>query len=477
MAHIAKKNIGAGIPPRAKAAGSPARRLMRKTLFSLVLIVGIVSVFLILQTISKREHPDHMMFIPDNPQLNLPENVKARFGKGSVEMLMYSPDGNVLAVVSTIGIWLYDAHTGEFQSLVSANSGQIADIAFTPDSLTLACGEEDGPISLWDVSTGTLKSTLRIDRMCSLSSLAFINNGKTLVSAADYYYLDFWDVSTGELPLSHFKGYPRNKTVFSPDGMKLASTNRSFEIMLWNVPTGKHSEIVFKNENRVTDFRFSPDGKMLVSITSDHTISLWDVEELKYLRTIQEERNYDSKAAFSPDGKLLALPNADNTIRFWDVATGTLERTLTGHTSPVKNVVFSPDGKTIASWSENGLLHLWDFATGEIKKTITGHISNTEKVLLSPDRQTLATQGVIDKKTIHLWNVNTGEHEKTLLGHKREISKMWNLVRLELYLQQQLIKPSVYGILNQVNRRKHLKDIHNLLSIFRLVLMVKCLQV
>ena len=28
MAHIAKKNIGAGIPPRAKAAGSPARRLM-----------------------------------------------------------------------------------------------------------------------------------------------------------------------------------------------------------------------------------------------------------------------------------------------------------------------------------------------------------------------------------------------------------------------------------------------------------------
>ncbi|MYF55533.1 hypothetical protein F4225_07180 [Candidatus Poribacteria bacterium] len=160
---------------------------MKKTLFSIVLIVGIVSVFLILQTISKREHPVHMMFIPDNPQLNLPENVKARFGKGSVEMLVYSPDGNVLAVVSTIGIWLYDAHTGEIQSLVSAHSGRIADIAFTPDSQTLACGEEDGPISLWDVSTGTLKMTLRKDRMGSLSSLAFIYNGQTLVSATDYF--------------------------------------------------------------------------------------------------------------------------------------------------------------------------------------------------------------------------------------------------------------------------------------------------
>ena len=394
---------------------------MKKTLFSSVLIVGIVSVFLILHTISRREHPVHMMFIPDNPQLNLPENVKARFGKGSVEMLLYSPDGNVLAVVSTIGIWLYDAHTGEIQSLVSANSGQIADIAFTPDSQTLACGEEDGRINLWEVSTGSHKKTLKKERMWSLSSLAFIDNGQTLVSVADSYLLDFWDVSTGELQKSQDKAYPRYKTVFSPDGMKLASTDRNYKIMLWDVLSGEHSEIVFRNEYKVTDFRFSPDGKMLVGIVSDHTMHLWDVEELKYLRTIQEEGNNKSTVAFSPDGTLLARPNANNTIRFWDVATGTLERIITGHTSPVKNVAFSPDGKTLASWSELGLLHMWDVETGQIKKTITGHTSNFEKVVLSPDGITLATQGVIDKKRIHLWNVTTGEYKKTLLGHKNEI--------------------------------------------------------
>ena len=49
-----------------------------------------------------------------SPQLRLPEGVKVRLGKGRLtENLAYSPDGTHLAVTSSIGIWLYDAQTGE----------------------------------------------------------------------------------------------------------------------------------------------------------------------------------------------------------------------------------------------------------------------------------------------------------------------------------------------------------------------------
>ena len=47
----------------------------------------------------------------DAMQWNLPEDAKARLGKGKIHDIQYSPDGKFLAVASGIGIWLYDTTT------------------------------------------------------------------------------------------------------------------------------------------------------------------------------------------------------------------------------------------------------------------------------------------------------------------------------------------------------------------------------
>ena len=41
----------------------------------------------------------------------LPDGAKSRLGKGWPYEIAYSPDGNMLAVASTIGIWVYDVGT------------------------------------------------------------------------------------------------------------------------------------------------------------------------------------------------------------------------------------------------------------------------------------------------------------------------------------------------------------------------------
>ena len=41
-------------------------------------------------------------------QWNLPKYARARLGKGTIREIQYSPDGTILAVASSIGIWLYD---------------------------------------------------------------------------------------------------------------------------------------------------------------------------------------------------------------------------------------------------------------------------------------------------------------------------------------------------------------------------------
>ena len=58
-----------------------------------------------------------ILFVPtvhaqDYTQLQLPEGAKARIGKGDINDIKFSSDGNLVAVAGSIGVWLYNAQTG-----------------------------------------------------------------------------------------------------------------------------------------------------------------------------------------------------------------------------------------------------------------------------------------------------------------------------------------------------------------------------
>ena len=89
-------------------------------------------------------------------QGHLPEGARARIGKGSVYGLAFSSDNTRIAVASSIGIWIYDAHTGEALRLLTGHTGRVYSVAFGPDGKTLASGGYDGTSLLWDLTTSTL---------------------------------------------------------------------------------------------------------------------------------------------------------------------------------------------------------------------------------------------------------------------------------------------------------------------------------
>ena len=84
----------------------------------------------------------------------LPEGAKARLGKGWTRNAVYSPDGTQLAVASSIGIWLYDAHSGEVLNLLTGHTDHVERIAYSPDGSTIVSGSYDNTMSLWDTATG-----------------------------------------------------------------------------------------------------------------------------------------------------------------------------------------------------------------------------------------------------------------------------------------------------------------------------------
>ena len=84
-------------------------------------------------------------------RVNLPDGAIVRLGKGGVSYedrgIAFSPDGSRLAVVSSMGVWLYDTETfDEITLLTDATS-----VAFSPDGTEIASGSSDGTVLLWDV--------------------------------------------------------------------------------------------------------------------------------------------------------------------------------------------------------------------------------------------------------------------------------------------------------------------------------------
>ena len=83
--------------------------------------------------------------------MNLPEGAIARFGKGRVSDVKFSPDSKLLAVASPTGIWLYDAQTYEEVGLLTGHNGGVNSVVFSPDGQVIA-GGGSGDVRLWSVS-------------------------------------------------------------------------------------------------------------------------------------------------------------------------------------------------------------------------------------------------------------------------------------------------------------------------------------
>ena len=111
----------------------------------------------------------------------LPEGATLRLGKGSIHDMAYSPDGTLLAVASSIGIWLYDTATYDEVALLTGHTDYVYSVAFSPDGKTLASGSWDATIRLWDVATGDTLNTLT-GHTHWVNSVAFSPDGKTLAS-------------------------------------------------------------------------------------------------------------------------------------------------------------------------------------------------------------------------------------------------------------------------------------------------------
>jgi WD40 repeat protein len=81
----------------------------------------------------------------------LPEDAIARFGKGTVYDLAFTPDGKYLAVGTWVGLWWYDVSNLSPIALWETERGMLSAITISPDGRLAATGNWDSVIKVWDI--------------------------------------------------------------------------------------------------------------------------------------------------------------------------------------------------------------------------------------------------------------------------------------------------------------------------------------
>ncbi|MEH2074645.1 MAG: AAA-like domain-containing protein, partial [Nostoc sp.] len=162
------------------------------------------------------------------------------------------------------------------QNRLEGHSSSVNSVVFSPDGKILASASDDNTIKLWNRDTGKEISTLS-GHSSPVFSVVFSPDGKTLASASDDKTIKLWNRDTGK-EISTLSGHSSlvSSVVFSPDGKTLASASRDKTIKLWNRDTGKEISTLSGHSSLVSSVVFSPDGKTLASASRDKTIKLWN---------------------------------------------------------------------------------------------------------------------------------------------------------------------------------------------------------
>ena len=324
----------------------------------------------------------------DYRQWYLPEGATMRLGKGKVFDIEFSPNGEHFMAASSMGIWVYDAHTYKHIALLTEDSENVSridmtKITFSQDGSTFATvsptygSSADVRIRAWSAYTGKLK--------------AYIREGP----------------NTETTSITTF--------VLSPDGSTLASWNYDKKIRLWDTRAGEHKATIAGQLN--STFVFSPDGKTLVNVGENGTsIQFWDLDTIQITKIIRTGDGHKVNwLAFFSD-VVLATGNLYETVRFWSLNTlEYTEITLTGNIKYGKASAFSRTSKMLASVTEGGNVQLWNLQTGQSKELSTGTTFGISSLVFSPDGLNLACAGT--DGIIRFYDVKTEQHVAKITGY------------------------------------------------------------
>ncbi len=212
---------------------------------------------------------------------------------------------------------------------------QVIDSAISHDGTMIAILGMTGPgagagISIRSAVDGTLLRTIDVPGLprwiAWRPGTAHIACSYNTMGNSSEFFVKVWDAGTGAevVTMTGFT-HPSTAGVYSADGSKLATTEQSLFIRIFNADSGAEELLISGASmgGMPECLAFSPDGTQLATGHGagfqPNTIKIWSVANGQALQTLQLGADAPSVNAvrYSPDGTKLAATNGSGRLVVW----------------------------------------------------------------------------------------------------------------------------------------------------------------
>jgi WD40 repeat protein len=356
----------------------------------------------VLFDLSDRTHPVQAARLTDFPGV-------------PVNLLAISPNGRLLIVDKLRFVTFYDLSDPTDPQIVDGLlSFGGSPLAFSPDSMTLAAGDPDGIVRLYDLKSymSSPGTSLRAAPDAPSDAPSDPDGTSSPPPIVDL------PPDTDPFQLLVDATGPIDSLVYSPDGNRLAAVDENGSATVWNEgPTGNNEVLAsLKAKGALRTVSFDPAGDMLVTAGDQDTATLWNVAppgDPALVSTIAlPTGEYVRTSNLGTDGRSLIVANADGTANTWNVANPAEPldggRALTLFGGPVQSVAFSPDGRTEATVSEDATVRVAPTARPDRTTSLTTFRWAVKFALtFSADGRMLAADA---EGKLMVWNVADPAH-------------------------------------------------------------------
>jgi WD40 repeat protein len=276
---------------------------------------------------------------------------------------------------------LWDTKTGKQRWSVTDSLTDVQSVVFSPDGRLVVSGHDFSGLALWEAGSGALLK--KIEGYTATSDEIAFADGGLLASTSLEGPIHLWDISTGQ-EIRELAGHPDGTlaVAFEPDGKHLVSGGNDRLIRRWDVETGKETGELGKHAQPVCAVAIAPTG-LIASGSYSRAIKLWD-QHGKEKHLIENLKDIPWSLAISPDSSVLAA-SVGYKIQRWETETARPLPDLRGHRASVLAISYSRQGTLLASVAEDGSARLWNALSGSLDRELMGIRIRATCVAFSPD--------------------------------------------------------------------------------------------